>query len=46
MINTSIYQDIAVRAGGDIYRRRRTGPQRKINVYQKVYGCFGISEHG
>ena len=40
-----IYKDIAQRTGGYIYRRCRTRKNRKVHVYQAVYGGNGASKH-
>ena len=44
-IRMNIYEDIAKRTQGDIYRGCCPGQNRKINIYKKVYGNIGITKY-
>ena len=45
MDSRNIYNDIAQRTGGDIYRVVLDRCAPEIHLYQAIYGGFGDSKH-
>ena len=43
MDTEQLYKDIKARTNGEIYR---TGKNRKIDIYQTLYGCNGVAKNG